>query len=274
MPHVTVNGARLWYEVRGTGAPVLFHHGYTASRVNWMPVVERLEGRYQCIVMECRGTGESEYTADGYSLEQYAADVIGVMDHLGIERFTYAGHSMGGGIGYVLALTYPQRVERLVLMAAIPADGFPGNVGREVTQPTEADRPTMLARYQAQRFRPESETDAWFEDRARHVLGVSSGHYVQGMQMMSGLSVGDRLGELTMPTLVIAGGADGLLPANLKDFGRLPNATLQVFSHAGHEVSIHEPDGVARCMDDFLTMGVITARTLAKRVADAGLPPR
>ena len=108
----------------------------------------------------------------------------------------------------------------------------------------------------------------------RHVLGVSNGHYVQGMQTMSALSAGDRLGELTMPTLVIAGGADGLLPANLKDFGRLPNATLQVFSHAGHEVSIHEPDGVAHCIDDFLSMGVITAKTLAKRVADAGMPPR
>ena len=274
MPHVTVNGARLWYEVRGSGAPVLFHHGYTASRVNWLPVVDRLEDRYQCVLMECRGTGDSEHTTAGYTLEQYAADAIGVMDHLGIETFTYAGHSMGGGIGYVLAFTYPQRVDRLILMAAIPADGFPTAIGRAVTQPTEADRPTMLARYQTQRFRPESETDEWFEDRLRHVLGVSNQHYVDGMQAMATLSIGERLGELTMPALVIAGGADGLLPANLKDFGRLPNATLQVFSHAGHEVSIHEPDGVARCIDDFLTMGVITAKTLAQRVADAGLPPR
>lgn len=271
MPHVTINGARLWYEVRGSGEPVLFHHGYTASRVNWMPVVERLQGRYQCILMECRGTGESEHTADGYTLEQYAADVIGVMDHLGIRRFTYAGHSMGGGIGYVLALTHPDRVERLILMASIPADGFPGALGRTVTQPTEADRATMMKRYRVQRFRPESETDAWFEDRVRHVLGVSNGHYVQGMQAMAGLSVGARLGELTMPVLVIAGGADGLLAGNLKDFGRLPNATLQVFSHAGHEVAIHEPDGVAHAIDDFLRMGVITGKTLAQREADAGL---
>ena len=274
MPHVTVNGARLWYEVRGSGEPILFHHGYTASRVNWLPAVERLQDRYQCILMECRGTGESEHTAEGYTLEQYAADVIGVMDHLGIGRSTYAGHSMGGGIGYVLALTYPQRVERLILMAAIPADGFPAAAGRDVTQPAEADRATMLARYRVQRFRPESETDAWFEDRARHVLGVSNGHYVQGMRAMATLAAGDRLGELTMPALVIAGGADGLLPANLKDFSRLPNATLQVFSHAGHEVAIHEPDGVAHCIDDFLRMGVVTAKTLAQRVADAGLPPR
>jgi 3-oxoadipate enol-lactonase len=274
MPQVTVNGARLWYEVRGSGAPVLFHHGYTASRVNWMPIVERLQGQYQCILMECRGTGESEHTPDGYSLEQYAEDVIGVVDHLGIERFTYAGHSMGGGVGYLLALTYPERVERLILMAAIPADGFPGAVGRTVIQPTEADRPVLLARHQVQRFRPESETDAWFEDRVRHILGVSNRHYVDGMQAMATLSVGDRLGELTMPALVIAGAADGLLTANLKDFGRLPNATLQVFSHAGHEVSIHEPDGVSRCIDQFLTLGVVTAKTLAQRVTDAGLSPR
>lgn len=274
MPHVTVNGAQLWYEVRGTGEPILFHHGYTASRVNWLPVVDRLQDRYQCILMECRGAGESEHTRDGYSLEQYAADVIGVMDHLGIDRFTYAGHSMGGGIGYVLALAHPERIERLVLMAAIPADGFPGNVGREVTQPTEADRSVMLARHRVQRFRPEAETDAWFEDRVRHVLGVSNGHYVQGMQAMASLNVGDRLGELTMPTLIIAGGADGLLPANLKDFSRLPNATLQVFSHAGHEVAIHEPEGVARTIDDFMRMGVVTGRTLVQRVIDAGLPLR
>ena len=132
MPHVVVNGARLWYEVRGEGEPLLLHHGYTASRVNWMPVAERLQSKYQVILMECRGTGESEHTSDGYTLEQYAADVIGVADHLGLAKFTYAGHSMGGGIGYVLALTYPERLSRLILMAAVPADGFPGNAPAQV----------------------------------------------------------------------------------------------------------------------------------------------
>ncbi|MEO9254716.1 MAG: alpha/beta hydrolase [Tepidiformaceae bacterium] len=268
MPHVTVNGARLWYEVRGAGEPILLHHGYTASRVNWMPVAERLESRYQVILMECRGTGESEHTADGYSLEQYAADVIGVADHLGLESFTYAGHSMGGGIGYVLALTYPKRIKRLILMAPVPADGIPGDAPLP-TQPTEHDRETLLARYTTMRFRPEVETDAWFEDRVRHVLSVSNGHYVGGAAAMRGLHVGDRLGELTMPALMIAGAADGLLPANLKDFARLPNATLEVFSRAGHEVAIHEPDGVAKAIDGFMKHGVVTAKTLQARLAAA-----
>jgi len=272
MPFVTVNGARLWYEERGTGEPILLHHGYTASRVNWMPIAERLQDKYRVILMECRGTGESEHTEDGYSLEQYAADVIGVADHLGLERFTYAGHSMGGGIGYVLALEYPERLERLVLMAAIPADGVPRDEARwaeQRRQRNEGDREAMLRRYHAMRVRPEIETEAWFEDRIRHVLGVSDGHYEQGAEAMAGLHVGDRLGEITMPTLVLAGAADGLLPANLRDFGRLPNATLHVFSRVGHEVSIQEPDGVAAAIDDFMQHGVVTAKTLLAKLEAA-----
>ncbi|MEZ4502283.1 MAG: alpha/beta hydrolase [Dehalococcoidia bacterium] len=272
MPFVTVNGARLWYEERGTGEPILLHHGYTASRVNWMPIAERLQDKYRVILMECRGTGESEHTEDGYSLEQYAADVIGVADHLGLERFTYAGHSMGGGIGYVLALEYPERLERLILMAAIPADGVPRNEelwAERLRRRTEGDRAAMLRQHHAMRVRPEAETEEWFEDRINHILSVSDGHFIQGAEAMASLRVGDRLGEITTPTLVLAGAADGLLPANLRDFGRLPNATLHVFSRVGHEVSIQEPDGVAAAIDDFMQHGVVTAKTLLARLEAA-----
>ena len=126
MPHAKINGASLWYEVRGSGEPLLLHHGYTASRVNWMPVAERLQDRYQIILMECRGAGQSEHTPDGYTLEQYAADVVGLLDHLGLARVTFAGHSMGGGIGYLLGLDHPQRLDRLILMAPIPSEGVAG----------------------------------------------------------------------------------------------------------------------------------------------------
>jgi pimeloyl-ACP methyl ester carboxylesterase len=85
---------------------------------------------------------------------------------------------------------------------------------------------------------------------------------------MRAFRTADRLGEVTMPVLMIAGAADGLLAANIADYQRLPNATLQVFSHAGHEVAIHEPDGVARCIDQFMQMGVITGRTLMERLRD------
>ncbi|MEX2373757.1 MAG: alpha/beta hydrolase, partial [Dehalococcoidia bacterium] len=124
-------------------------------------------------------------------------------------------------------------------------------------------------RFRRLRFREDTETDDWIEDRVRHRRSVSNGHYAGGMATMRALRAGDRLGEIAMPVLMIAGTADGLLAANLKDFQRLPNAALQVFSHAGHEVAIDEPDGVARSIDQFMRLGVVTGRTLRARLAEA-----
>jgi pimeloyl-ACP methyl ester carboxylesterase len=273
MPHADINGARLWFDVRGTGEPLLLHHGYTASRVNWLPVADRLQDRYQTIVMECRGTGDSEHTSNGYSLPQYARDVVGLLDHLELASVSFAGHSMGGGVGYVLGLEHAERLARLILMAPIPADGT-GKVDPQLREERRqlrrsGDRDGLLARYKAMRFRPEVETDAWLEDRVRHVLGVSDGHYEDSANSMHELNVGDRLADLTTPTLMIAGAVDSLLQANLNDFQQLPNATLEVLSRAGHEVAIHEPDAVARAIAGFMEHGPITAAHLQAQLEPA-----
>ena len=124
MPIANINNADLWYDVMGQGEPLLLHHGYTASRVNWMPVAERLKDRYQIILIECRGAGESEHTQSGYEIAQYALDVVGLLDHLALERVAFAGHSMGGGIGFQLGVHHSARLTKLILKAAIPSGGI------------------------------------------------------------------------------------------------------------------------------------------------------
>ncbi len=275
MPHAKINGASLWYDVLGEGEPLMLHHGYTASRVNWMPVAERLQERYQVILMECRGTGESEDTEDGYHLDQYARDVIGMLDHLGIDRLAFAGHSMGGGIGYLLGLNYPERLNRLILMAPIPAGGIPGEPNHELlARRLEArrnnDRNFFKAEMVATRFRPEVQTDAWFESRVDHLMRVSEGHVIGGMESMHALDVEAGLPGLSLPVLMIAGSVDTLLPANLSDFMKLPNACLQVFSRAGHDVAIHEPEGVSCAIDDFMQHGPVTAASLTGQQSTRG----
>lgn len=271
MPHATINNARLWYDVMGEGEPLLLHHGYTASRDNWMPVAERLRDRYQIIMMECRGAGESEDTEDGYNLAQYAADVLGLADHLGIDKFSYAGHSMGGGIGYVLGTTHAERLDRLILMAPIPSGGTQGPDRKMLEARLAArrggDRDFFRRQMMATRFRSDVQTDAWFERRVDHLLRVSEGHVVGGAETMAALDVEDRLGAMTLPTLMLAGAVDGLLRANLSDFMRMPNASLHVFSRAGHDVAIHEPDGVSQAIDDFMQHGPVTAAMLLEKAA-------
>jgi len=270
MPHNTINGANLWYDVMGEGEPILLHHGYTASRVNWLPVAQRLQEHYQVILMECRGTGESEDTVNGYNLAQYAMDVIGMVDFLGINKFTYAGHSMGGGIGYLLGLNYADRLNRLILMAPIPSGGIPGEPNREIIATrlqarAGNDREHFKAEMIATRFRPDVQTDDWFESRVDHLMRVSEGHLVGGIETMHELSVEEDLDSLNVPTLMLAGAVDGLLQANLVDFMRLPDASLHVFSRAGHDVAIHEPEGVSDVIHEFMQHGPVTAATLAER---------
>ena len=148
-------------------------------------------------------------------------------------------------------------------MASVPADGFPNSDLRLRDERRRLrlnrDRATLLAQYRATCIRPDVETDAWFNSRIDHIFGVSDGHYDGGALAMQQLNVGARLAHLTIPTLVIAGSADTLLAANIADFQRLPNAALHVFARAGHDVAIHEPDGVAAAIDAFMTHGLARA---------------
>lgn len=270
MAFAQINGATLWYESGGEGEVLLLHHGYTACRDNWQPVADRLRDRYRVILMECRGAGESEDTPDGYNLDQYAADVIGLVDHLGIDSFTFGGHSMGGGIGYVLAVNHAARLDRLVLMAPIPSGGIATPIDTAAIDARLAlrdagDRATLKREMEAMRFRPDVETDEWFESRVDQLMRISEGHIRGGAETMRTLDVESRLADVAIPVLMIAGAVDQLLAANLADFARFPDAALQVFSHAGHDVAIHEPDGVATAIDNFMKTGVVTGAKLMAR---------
>ncbi|MCB1643831.1 MAG: alpha/beta hydrolase [Pseudomonadales bacterium] len=269
MAYADINGARLWYEIMGKGEPLLLHHGYTACRENWMPVAERLQDRYQIILMECRGTGDSEDTGDGYNIPQYSEDVIGLMDHLGIGQLTYAGHSMGGGMGYWLGVHHPERLTRLILMAPIPSGGTSGvnheQIDRNLAARLEGNRDYFMQQQLAGKFRDDVQTDAWFEHRVDQLMRVTETHIRGGAESMHSLNLESAIEQIKVPTLMLAGAVDGLLNANLDDFRRLPEATLQVFSWAGHDVAIHEPDGVAEAIDRFMQHGAFTAATLMNR---------
>jgi pimeloyl-ACP methyl ester carboxylesterase len=85
---------------------------------------------------------------------------------------------------------------------------------------------------------------------------------------MRGLRVRDRLGEIRTPTLVVSGGADWLLPANLRDVQLLGNASLRVLSRVGHRVPTEVPSALSRVLADFMEHGVVNAATIQRRVEE------
>jgi len=271
MPHATINGAELFYNQDGQGDPIIFHHGYTGSHDAWWDLITpRLRDRYRCVVMDCRGAGDSGHPEGGYSIAQYARDVVGMADFLGLDTFTYCGHSMGGVVGMELGINHATRLNKLVLVAPAPADGVqqpPELFERSRRQRRERARDTMIRERTIMAARePDAARIALNVDRA---LSVSDGHFEQSWQALVDSRLGDRLPEIKTPTLMIAGASDGLLPSNLRDFQRLPNATLHVFSRVGHGVPSDVPAEFAEAVGDFMQHGVVTAATLQERLKQA-----
>ena len=272
MPEASVGGVRLHYRQRGPrDAPaLLFHHGYMSSSDTWAGVIDRLAGDYRCIALDARGCGESERTPGGHTVEQYAADALGLAEVLGAGPVTFVGHSMGGAVGMWLALAEPERVERLVLVSSVPAAGVADDEAaatrREHTLAlrSEASVERLVAERRATAARPRP--DAALERAARRWLAASDAH-VEGMaRAMLGLRLRERLPEIAQPTLVVSAAADGLLPSNLADYQQLPNATLHVFSRVSHGVPGEVPGELAAVIADFMEHGAVTVRTLLARL--------
>ena len=123
-----INGAELYYEVKGEGQPLLLIHAGVADSRMWEDQVEAFARQYQVICFDLRGYGRTKFSGGRYANHE---DAAGLLDYLGLERVRLVGISFGGRIALDFALAYPERVEALVLGA--PAlDGYP--VSPEVEQ--------------------------------------------------------------------------------------------------------------------------------------------
>lgn len=105
----------IWHSGDGP-EPVICLHGITAQHRAFTTAARILEGDQALVAVDLRGRGDSDKPDSGYGLEAHASDIIRVLDHLGLERATIAGHSMGGFVALQTALTHPERVRSLVLL--------------------------------------------------------------------------------------------------------------------------------------------------------------
>ena len=268
-----INGVDLFWDQLGSGEPVILHHGYTGAHDVWLDeIAPRLADRFHCIVMDCRGAGDSERCASGHDIPQYARDVIGLADFLKFDKFTFVGHSMGGGIGYELGVEHAHRLNKLILVAPIPAGGIQGDLAAHeqasALRKAPGGREKIIAQRQLLNLRASQEAVVQGVDRA---LSCSDAHYEDSWQSMIDFNVLDKLENLTTPTLIVAGAADGLCKANVNDWQRLPNGTLHVFSRVGHGIPRDVPDEFAEVIADFIKHGVINARTQQEKLLNAGI---
>lgn len=115
MPVMKIRDAEIHYEITGQGPPIVFISGMGGVGAYWSPQIEAFSRKYQVITFDQRGTGKSTRSQVKYTIEILAQDVIDLLDGLGIEKAHICGHSTGGMIAQVLAITNPERLRSIVL---------------------------------------------------------------------------------------------------------------------------------------------------------------
>jgi pimeloyl-ACP methyl ester carboxylesterase len=115
-----LNGQPLYFEVRGTGDPLLLLHGFTGCSQNWLPTMEQWGSGFQLIVPDLRGHGRSGVLRKPFRHEDAAIDMLALLNHLGIESCRGVGVSAGGNVLLHMAARQPKRVNAMILVSATP----------------------------------------------------------------------------------------------------------------------------------------------------------
>jgi pimeloyl-ACP methyl ester carboxylesterase len=123
---LTVHGHRRAFVKVGQGPVLLLLHGLACDHTTWNPVIDRLARRYTVIAPDLLGHGLSDKPRADYTLGGYANGMRDLLTLLGIDKATVVGHSFGGGVAMQFAYQFPERTERMMLVA-------PGGLGPEVT---------------------------------------------------------------------------------------------------------------------------------------------
>ena len=251
MPTVDVNGARLWYDEAGEGPTVLLVHGGLGDSGLWEPVVPFLAERLRTIRTDLRFFGRSTGPAAPWSWEE---DVVGVLDELGVECAALVGLSLGGRVAFDVALAHP---ERLWALAGV-APGLGGHDGAAYTGEHEARYEAAEDKLQAML---EIDLEVWAplgsDDRIRELWRATpdANPLPDGVEPLPtpGAPAKERLGELTMPTLVVTASHD---PAGFREIGPLVASAAPDARHveldSDHYVTLREPELVSRVLLEFL----------------------
>ncbi|CAN5117601.1 alpha/beta hydrolase [soil metagenome] len=244
-----------------TRPAVVFLHGLAGCWQNWLENITPLIADHRVIAIDFPGFGESPMPARAISVSGYARTVVEVLNALGVERATIVGNSMGGFVGCEMAIRFPRRIERLVLVAG---------AGLSLRHMRHERKTGVRARVENVLFfglgRLAGHTDLVVRSRrlrrallllivahperlpgpliAEQVHGAGKPGFDDALEAMTAYPIRDRLGEITCPTLIVWGEEDRLVPVrDASEFEWLIlDARKVVYPDTGHMVMLERPE--------------------------------
>ncbi len=266
MPYIHTNGIRIYYEEFGAGEPLVLISGMGYGFWMWHRMIPGLAGNFRVIAFDNRGAGNSDKPDGPYSAQMLGKDTAGLMDALGLKNAGVMGHSMGGFVAQELALTRPDLVGKLILSGTnfggpnhipLPPDalqiildrsGDPVDLLRRgvtlASAPGFPDRqPKVFEEIIAYRLTAPVPPAQW---QAQTTVGLGLVTLEQ--------SFDPRLHQLKMPTLILFGAHDRVVPVGNAELfhQRIPHSVVKIIADGGHIFPLETPDEAVEIVTDFM----------------------
>jgi 3-oxoadipate enol-lactonase len=254
MGRIKINGIQLYVEVKGTGFPIILIHGNGGDhQAHFKNIIEPLSKNFQTVALDCRGHGQSDKPL-AFTMEDHVQDIIGIMDHFGFEKAHLLGLSMGSYIAQLVAITTPDRIDKLILTVT-KSNGLTSSILRLFKENEEEIKglnmhETMLKLLKFMVYDPELMKNHLevFETK------LNPEQFNAANKAIGAFDFREQLSRVKAKTLVISGKYDGLNPpAEGKEVASLiKNATFVEMPYSGHAPMFEEPDAYIHIVEAFL----------------------
>jgi pimeloyl-ACP methyl ester carboxylesterase len=246
------DGAQFFTVSFGSGERTLVAiGGWTGSWEVWADVFGELSQHWRTVGIDHRGTGATIGSTAGITVEQMTADLLAVLDVLEIKKCILAAESSGGAVALLAVYQHPERFEGLVLSSGLyyrPEQDDP----RPFLAALEADYDAAVT-YFVTNCLPETKDAAIHEWGKKILMRASQQAAIDLYKSTLGLDLRPILGQIDMPTLILHGDADRILPAASSQWlaSQMPNCRLEILSGAGHAPMMTFPGKVAGAIDSY-----------------------
>ena len=254
-----VNEIEMGFDDVGAGLPIVFVHAFPLNRTMWAPQVSALVERCRCIAIDLRGFGESK-GREPWTVDQYADDVVGVLDHLRVDRAVVVGCSLGGYVAFAIWRRHADRVRALVL-----ADTKPGadtdeirEKRRSLIETARRQGSTAVANLQIAsligKTSREKQPDTY--DAVHRMIAQAPAEGIVGAleAMMHRPDSTPLLPAIGVPTLVVVGEED--VPTPPKESramaAAIPGSRLEIIESAGHLANLERPAAFNHVLTEFV----------------------
>jgi pimeloyl-ACP methyl ester carboxylesterase len=263
MANLDRDGVNIYYEVHGSGPPLLLTHGYSSTSAMWQGQIEALSKNHTLILWDMRGHGQSDYPDDAtaYSEALTVADMGALLDKVGAARAIVGGLSLGGYMSLAFVRAHPERVRALLIIDTGP--GFKKDDARNAWNKRAHETGDRFEREGLEVLKSLSPERSGVVHRDASGLARAA----RGMLTQRDAGVIETLPHIKVPSLVVVGADDTpFLAASDYMAAKIPGARKVVIPAAGHAANIDQPQAFIDAVVPFLD-GLPRDAAPAKRVA-------